>query len=863
MSEELQSLVQIIELYGRGLEGLGKAIRFSAKGAEKGVQIARVKALQHRMKLHYASEGTHNTMKLSDLEKMTGGRYTILNIPLEDEKELIAFYDRLKKLKVSFSELPDLNLGDGYTQIAYNPDDVESVRLVIDYYKKKFRQEAKEMDLDEYFGTATPGGLEYLDELAAKGYEGRMHEEQLEEIQERIRDKEYLPISINVESLLLREEKDAYLFRIPRGRLGEDLSSAIRIKKSDCILLDEGQTVITCLKRDEELWGYALDQRKNINEKEKVKLDITKLEKAFAPVGDDRVKMIGKLKPEYAAIFPSFHEGQEIQKKSSVPDLVPEKTVEKVLSLEKMKERYQSPEYIPVTFDMETQMVAESPNLYIANLPKEQQESKDFVRCICLDNNQKRGWAELLQKNWKTILYLLDEAQFVDADTPPKLDLRMEELAKKKPDHPAVKAYQRYRGGPDETIRSVIMTVNARMQPFDNEELLEIFSSNDIPLDEFGTGIDGDKKTKSNLFIIIPDDDDTFNFVPGMVYTLFFQELYRQARFFGGKLPMDVGFWLDEMANIKMPNNFDKILATCRSRGVYCVPILQSLAQLKTLFADGAWEGIVGNCDTFIYLGGNEASTYEYVSKLLGKWTIDKRTSGESKGSSGSYSQNYDVLGRELMLEYELRLLPDDECIIFVRGENPIRDKKWFPWEHEQYLEARKCGAFNPKEQQEKQKKPMEECEFLGEESLNYLKLQKDKNENIRLYELDAFSFMMMDLDEMEKKIHSTPNDKKGKAGAPTITAGMIQSALHAEKEREEAERKAWFVENFDSLTLLDIYASEWIGEIRRNVIRDLLQAQAPEEVIKSIIRPEIEEGQVLQKKKMWMEMEGRERIEE
>ena len=109
-------------------------------------------------------------------------------------------------------------------------------------------------------------------------------------------------------------------------------------------------------------------------------------------------------------------------------------------------------------------MVAESPNLYIANLLKEQQESKDFVRCICMDNNQKRGRAELLQKNWKTILYLLDEAQFVDADTPPKLDLRMEELAKKKSDHPTVKAYQRYRGGPDETIRSVIMTVNVSMQ---------------------------------------------------------------------------------------------------------------------------------------------------------------------------------------------------------------------------------------------------------------------------------------------------------------------------------------------------------------------------------------------------------------
>ena len=294
-----------------------------------------------------------------------------------------------------------------------------------------------------------------------------------------------------------------------------------------------------------------------------------------------------------------------------------------------------------------------------------------WMECPKAYFNTEKGKVELLQQNWKSILFLLDEAQFLDNDTPPKLDERMNELARKKTDYPAVKAYQRYRGG--------------------------------------------------------PDDDDTFNFVPGMVYTMLFQELYRQARFFGGKLPMDVGFWLDEMANIKMPNNFDKILATCRSRGVYCVPILQSLAQLKILFADGAWEGIVGNCDTFIYLGGNEASTYEYVSKLLGKWTIDKRTSGESKGSSGSYSENYDVLGRELMLEYEIRLLPDDECIIFVRGENPIRDKKWFPWEHEEYLEARKCGAFVPAEQKRMQEKQMEECQFVGDASLAYLKKQKDK----------------------------------------------------------------------------------------------------------------------------------------
>ena len=393
------------------------------------------------------------------------------------------------------------------------------------------------------------------------------------------------------------------------------------------------------------------------------------------------------------------------------------------------------------------------------------------------------------------------------------------------------------------------------MQPFDNEELLEIFSSNDIPLDEFGTGIDGDGKTKSNLFIIIPDDDDTFNFVPGMVYTMLFQELYQQARFFGGKLPMDVGFWLDEMANIKMPNNFDKILATCRSRGVYCVPILQSLAQLKTLFADGAWEGIVGNCDTFIYLGGNEASTYEYVSKLLGKWTIDKRTSGESKGSSGSYSENYDVLGRELMLEYEIRLLPDDECIIFVRGENPIRDKKWFPWEHEEYLEARKCGAFVPAEQKEIQEKQMEECQFVGDASLAYLKKQKDKSENIQIYGMDVFEFMMMDLDGMGRKIHSAPDEKEKKTGL-TITADMIQTAIKLEKRQDEEEQKIRYIENFGKMSLLDIYSSNMMGSIRRGVIKELLHAGASEEIVKDIVHPEFSDDQVIQKKKMWMEMQ-------
>jgi len=170
MSEELQSMVQIIELYGRGLGALGRAIRFSAKGAAKGVDVAKVKTMQHNMKLHYASTGNHKTMKLSDLEKLTGGQYNILNIPLENEKELLEFYDRLKKMRVSFAELPDLQLGDGYTQIAYNPMDAENVKMVVQYYRKHLSEMPKDISVDQYMDMAGKDGKELLDELAEKGY---------------------------------------------------------------------------------------------------------------------------------------------------------------------------------------------------------------------------------------------------------------------------------------------------------------------------------------------------------------------------------------------------------------------------------------------------------------------------------------------------------------------------------------------------------------------------------------------------------------------------------------------------------------------------------------------------------------------
>ncbi len=466
-----------------------------------------------------------------------------------------------------------------------------------------------------------------------------------------------------------------------------------------------------------------------------------------------------------------------------------------------------------------------------------------------------------LARDWRSVLYLIDEAQFISPDTPPKLDNRMAELAKKSPRHPAVKAYRRYRSGPEETVRSVIMTVNARMQAFDNDDLMRIFSGNDIPLNAFGVGLDGDETTKTNLFIIIPDDDETYNFIPGIVYTLLFQQLYAQARFYGGRLPLDVGFWLDEFANTKMPSNFDRILATCRSRGIYCVPMLQSLSQLKTLFENGAWEGVVGNCDTFLYLGGNEPSTYEYISKALGKWTVDKRTSGESRGSTGSSSENFDVLGRELMMEYEVRLLPDDECILFVRGELPLRDKKWFPWEHEEYKKARKTASPTPSAEGADLLTNDDNYKFVNDRSLEYIRKSCD---NLTEVNMSPLEFMTLDLDNLEKNIRNSVSAdsnfvSKGmkKATPITLDTRRLSEIIETRKATQLASSRDAFARDFDQMSILDIYATPFLSETRRDIITRLLRLRGEghpitDDEIKSIIHPKYEDDEVVRRAELW-----------
>ena len=194
-------------------------------------------------------------------------------------------------------------------------------------------------------------------------------------------------------------------------------------------------------------------------------------------------------------------------------------------------------------------------------------------------------------------------------------------------------------------------------------------------VDELNLSDMGEKKVA--LFALIPDNDSSFNFLVSILYTQLFQQLFYSAdHVHGGALPVPVHFLMDEFANVSLPDDFDKILSVMRSREVFVSIILQNLAQLKTLF-EKQWESIVGNCDEFLYLGGNEQSTHEYVSKLLGKETIDTNTYGKSSGRSGNYSTNYQISGRELMTPDEVRLLDNQYAILFIRGERPVLDLKY------------------------------------------------------------------------------------------------------------------------------------------------------------------------------------------
>lgn len=262
-----------------------------------------------------------------------------------------------------------------------------------------------------------------------------------------------------------------------------------------------------------------------------------------------------------------------------------------------------------------------------------------------------------------------------DEDYMSPLDHLFDDLEKDKPESLAVKQYKIYKQAAGKTAKSILISVGVRLAAFNLESIMSLTCHDELELEMMG-------ERKTALFAVIPDNDSTFNFLIGMLYTQLFQMLYYSADILhGGELPVPVHFVMDEFANVALPDEFDKLLATMRSRQIFVSIIIQNLAQLKALYKD-AWESIVGNCDELYYLGGNEQSTHKFMSEYLGKETLDTNTYGKSSGKSGSYSTNFQQAGRELLTADEVRLLNNEYALLFIRGELPVMDKKFDIMKH-------------------------------------------------------------------------------------------------------------------------------------------------------------------------------------
>lgn len=296
------------------------------------------------------------------------------------------------------------------------------------------------------------------------------------------------------------------------------------------------------------------------------------------------------------------------------------------------------------------------------------------------------------EQNFAMIMEMLGSAQVKeeDEDYESPLDILFDRLEMRDPDSIAVKQYHIYKQAAGKTAKSILISVGVRLAAFNLPQIAKLTNTDELDLSSMG-------ERKVALFCCIPDADTSLNYLVGMIYSQLFQTLYYMAdRVHGGALPVPVNCIMDEFPNVSLPNEFEKILATCRSRSIYCSIIIQNMSQLKALFKD-SWESLVGNCDEFLYLGGNEKETHKYVSELLGKETIDTNTYGQTKGKSGSYSTNFQQSGRELLQPDEVRMLDNQNALLFIRGERPILDAKYDLMKHPniRYTEDGGVGPFN------------------------------------------------------------------------------------------------------------------------------------------------------------------------
>ena len=345
-----------------------------------------------------------------------------------------------------------------------------------------------------------------------------------------------------------------------------------------------------------------------------------------------------------------------------------------------------SMKYNPLAYIRSEKDILKLVNALIMNTKGEgEKSSEDFwVKAERLYYSALIGyiWYEATEeeKNFITLLDLINasEAREDDETYQSPVDLLFSQLEEREPDHFAVKQYRKFKMAAGKTLKSILISCGARLAPFDIKELRDLMEYDELELDTLG-----DQKTA--LFVILSDTDSTFNFVAALMYSQLFNLLCDKADdFYGGRLPVHVRLILDEFANIGQIPNFDKLIATIRSREISASIILQSQSQLKTIYKDAA-DTIVGNCDSTLFLGGKEKSTLKEISELLGKETIDSFNQSENRGSQVSHGLSYQKLGKELMTQDELAVMDGGKCIFMLRGVRPFLSDKYDLTRHPNY----------------------------------------------------------------------------------------------------------------------------------------------------------------------------------
>lgn len=459
-----------------------------------------------------------------------------------------------------------------------------------------------------------------------------------------------------------------------------------------------------------------------------------------------------------------------------------------------------------------------------------------FLQCIVL-----YVWIEIPPKyrTFNTVLDLVNKAKILE-DEESELDIIMKELEYNSPlgkNHPAALVYQKFKSGAGDTMRSIIISVHSRLAFFETEQLKRILNKNDIDIAAIGMGKNGDKTTKTALFCVIPDVDKSYNFVIGMLYTQIFQELYYQADFnSGGALPIPVSFWLDEFANVALPDEIVSLTSTMRSRNISINAIIQNLAQIKALFKD-TWETIVGNCDTLLYLGGNEQSSHKYISEELGKRTINKRSSSQSFGKNPSFSRSYDVLGRELMTPAEVRKLNRKQAIVLIRGFNPILDEKYNTKKH--ILKNGKISFPIYKYKNSSDKNNENEIELINQNSMQYLKKMSENGENVVIATITMEELLSLPEDgDIEKFVHFEKlhnyNGEEKKEEKKLVS-------IFIQKLKEKRRKKA-----FEKKTVLELIQQEEFTEEQLREIQ-LGLSSLSEDDVKQYMKIELTANQMEQ----------------